>query len=160
MAKLNFELLDKGDKKEILKDLNKYGIEKLPYLIVKWGKRLRIFSGTMDKNSILTLFREINVDSIGLYFATPDESDGLRLSLDSLHILKNQITEGVMEIDDEQTDQWFRGKDINLNEKQKKEIEFKSKFVILKNNDDFIGVGKKSFYGITNFMPKERRIKK
>lgn len=158
MAKLNFEFFEKQDKKRILKELSDYGIEKIPYLIIKWGKRLRMFSGNIDKGTIISLMRELNVDSIGLYFASLE--NGLRLSTDAVHILSKQITKGILEIDNPQAEQWFRGKSTELNERQKKEIEsFKGKFVILKNGNDFIGVGKKSFYGISNFMPKERRIK-
>lgn len=158
MAKLSFEFFDKGDKKRILKELSGYGIEKIPYLIIKWGKRLRMFSGSIDKETIFSLMRELNVDSIGLYFASTE--DGLRLSTDAVHILSKQITNGILEIDNPQAEQWFRGKSIELNEGQKGIIEpFRGKFVILKNGYDFIGAGKKSFNGIANFMPKERRIK-
>lgn len=158
MAKLNFEFFDKGDKKRILKELSGYGIEKLPYLIIKWGKRLRIFSGDIDKKTLYSLFQELNVDSIGLYFASTE--DGLRLSTDAVHILSRQITNGILEIDNSQAEQWFRGKEIEPSSEQKRIIEdYNRKFIILKNENDFIGVGKKGFRGITNFMPKERRIK-
>lgn len=102
--------------------------------------------------------KEVNVDSIGLYFASLE--GGLRLSLDAVHLFAGQINKGIIEINDSQTEQWFKGKNTELNEKQKSEIEnFKGNFVILKNENDFIGVGKKSSHGITNFMPKERRVK-
>lgn len=157
-AKMDFELLDKGKKKELLKELEIYGIEKLPYLIVRWGKRLRIFSGSIDKDTIFLLLRKINIDSIGLYFAS--QEDGIRLSLDAAHLLEEQIKNGILEISEEQAQQWFKGKDVELNESQKKEIEsFKGKFIIIKNNGYIVGVGKKSFYGISNFLPKERRVK-
>lgn len=158
MSKLNFEILEKQDKKRLLKELSAYGIEKLPYLIVKWGKRLRMFSGSIDKETIFLIMRVINVDSIGLYFASIEE--GVRLSLDASHLLASQIGEGFLEINDSQAEEWFKGKSIELDEKQKKEIDkFNSKIVFLKNGKDIVGVGKRGLYGITNFMPKERRIK-
>jgi NOL1/NOP2/fmu family ribosome biogenesis protein len=158
MAKLDFEVLEKEDKKRLLNELAIYGIEKLPYLIVKWGKRLRIFSGSIDKDTIFLLLRKTNIDSMGLYFAS--QEDGIRLSLDAAHLLQPQIRDGILEVNEEQTQQWFRGKDIGLTESQKKEIEsFGGKFIILKNNGYIIGIGKKSFCGIANFLPKERRVK-
>lgn len=158
MSKLRFEVFDKAKKKKALKELKDYGIEKLPYLIVKWGKRLRIFSGNIDKETIFKLLKGLNVDSIGLYFASMEE--GLRLSVDALHLLNKQINNGILEVSEGQAEQWFKGEDVELSEGQKKEIDrFENKFVILKNKDDFIGMGKRSSYGISNFMPKDRRIK-
>jgi len=158
MTKLDFEVLDKEKKKKILKNLEVYGIENLPYLIIKWGKRFRIFTGSIDKESIFTLFKELNVDSIGLYFASDEK--GFRLSTDAMHLLSSQIKNGIIEVDEEQAEQWFLGNEILLNEEQKKEAEsFNGEFLILRNKEDLIGVGKKSLKGIANFLPKERRVK-
>jgi NOL1/NOP2/fmu family ribosome biogenesis protein len=157
-AKIDFEILNNPKKKELIRELRDYGIKKLPYLVVKWGKRLRIFSGSLSKESIYSVLREVNVDVIGLYFASLEQ--GLRLNLDAIHLLSDQITSNIIEVSDEQARQWFKGQDIELNEGQKEKSEkIKSRFIILKNRDDIIGIGKKSFKGITNFMPKERRIK-
>ena len=56
-----------------------------------------------------------------------------------------------MEINDEQADQWLRGNDLD--------IKAESAFKILKNNNEFLGCGKSTGDRITNFVPKERRIK-
>lgn len=159
MAKLDFELFEKEKKRKVLKQLSIYGIESFPHMLVRWGKRLRVFSGSIDRELIFTLFREINIDSIGLYFAS--QEDEIRMSTDAVHLLSNQIKKGILELNDDQAHKWFLGKDVELDEAQKREIEgFKGKYLILKNGGDLIGVGKKSIKGITNFMPKERRIKK
>lgn len=157
MAKLNFEMLNKAKKKQLLRELADYGIEKLPYLIVKWGKRLRMFSGNLDRETIYKLLKEVNVDSIGLYFASTE--GGIRLGIDALHLLSGQVTHGIVEIDDKQAEQWFKGRDIELNHEQEKEIKGLRKFIILSNKGDLIGMSKRGFQGISNCMPKERRIK-
>ena len=56
-----------------------------------------------------------------------------------------------MEINDSQAEDWFKGNDLD--------IKAESAFKILKNNDEFIGCGKSTGDRITNFVPKERRIK-
>ncbi|MFH1249311.1 MAG: hypothetical protein V1660_04120 [archaeon] len=158
MVNLPVEILDKEKKKKIVKELEIYGMENIPHLILKWGKRYRIFSGSIDNDSLRVLLRDINIDSIGLYFASFE--DDLRLSIDSAQLFANQLKNGTLSLGEEQSMQWFHGKDLELNDTQKKEInEFSGKYIILKNNEDIIGVGKKNVRGIANFMPKERRIK-
>ncbi len=147
-----FEIINKSGKKRILKSLEQYGIEKIDYLLISTGKRLRAFSGIISKNELLVLLKNLNVDSVGLNFASLD--DGIRLSLDAVHLLQNKINKKVVEIDDGQAEHWFRGMNLTLPE----EIKDKG-FIILKNKDDFIGVGKSTGKTILNYLPKERRIR-
>ena len=87
---------------------------------------------------------------MGLYFARI-QPDGIRLTIDGIQLVKDQITKNIMEINNNQAKDWFKGNDLD--------IKAESAFKILKNNNEFIGCGKSTGDRITNFVPKERRIK-
>lgn len=140
------------DKKKIQKKLNEqFGIASLPYLLLQFGKeKIRLYSGSLSKEELYKLDNELRIENIGLYFAKL-EKDGLRLTLDGVQLLKNQITKNILELSDKQADDWLKGNDL--------EIHSDKSFKILKNNSEFIGCGKSTGEKITNFVPKERRIK-
>jgi NOL1/NOP2/fmu family ribosome biogenesis protein len=139
-------------KKRILSQLNKqFGIEKLPYLILQFGKeKLRLFSGHFSIEEINLLDANLRIETAGLYFAKIENNE-IRLTLDGIQILKNQITKNILELTNEQADKWMRGNDLDI----KSEKAYK----ILKNKNEFLGCGKSTGEKITNFVPKERRIK-
>lgn len=145
--------LNNKDKKKILEQLNKqYGIEKLPYLILKFGQdKLRLYSGNLSKEELYSLDNNLRIENIGLYFAKYEEGNNIRLTLDGVQLLKNQITKNILELNDNQAQDWLKGHDL--------EIKSDKAWKILKNKDDFLGCGKSTGEKITNFVPKERRIK-
>jgi NOL1/NOP2/fmu family ribosome biogenesis protein len=144
--------LTSSDKKKILEQLNKqFGITDLPYLIIQFGKeKLRLYTGNLSKEELYHMDNELRIENIGLYFAKY-ETDGIRLTLDGVQLLKNQITKNILELDDKQTNDWLKGNDLEI----KEEYGWK----ILKHNNEFLGCGKSSGEKISNFIPKERRIK-
>ena len=146
------QIIHSAEKKKILEQLeSQFGINKLPYLLLQFGKeKIRAFSGSLSSQELLILDKNLRIETVGLYFAKQQE-DGLRLSLDALHFLKNQITKNILDINNEQAESWFRGEDLL--------IKTDKGFKILKNTEDFIGCGKSTGEKITNFMPKERRVK-
>lgn len=146
------KLITSKDKKKIIEKLNsQYGINEIPYQLIMFGKeKIRIFSGNIQKEILETFDRELRIENAGLYIIK-EESDGLRLTFDALSIFKNQITKNILEIDDKHTEEWLRGNDL--------QIKTDRGFKILKNNNEFIGCGKSTGEKITNFVPKERRIK-
>jgi len=146
------KILKSSDKKRIINQLNEqFGISNLPYLFLQFGKeKIRVYSGNLSTEELAKLDREIRIENTGLYLAK-HYSDGLRLSLDSLSILKGQILKNVLEINDEKAKEWFQGNDLN--------IESDNAFKILKNNNELIGCGKSTGERITNSIPKERRVK-
>ena len=97
-----------------------------------------------------------------IYFGKEYEG-GARLNLDVLHLgeLKKQIKQNIIELNKSQENDWFHGKEIELTKEQIEKYKNMKDFVILKSDSDFIGTGK--IYAdkttISNFMPKERRIK-
>jgi len=164
------KIIYSSKKKKIISQLNEqYGISKLPYLLIKFGDprkfqkfsgpknsgnfsgdKIRIYSGSLSNDELNTLAANLIIETIGLYFAKT-EKDGIRLTLDGIQILKQQITKSILELNDKQADEWLRGFDLN--------IKTGRSFKILKNNNEFLGCGKSTGEKITNFVPKERRIK-
>lgn len=146
------EFIKSSEKSEIMEKLKEhYGIKKLNYLLLRIGReRIRGYTGSLSKDEILTLSREVRIEMIGMYLMK-QEGENIRLSFDSTQML--EINNSIIEISDEQTAQWLRGEDIFLENK-----EFEN-FVVLKNRGNFLGCGKLSKGRITNYVPKERRIK-
>ncbi len=143
------EKLGRKKKKEILKGLEEYGInikENLIYL-------------TKDSVYLLTpeafeLIKRIKKEGIkfraGFYLAKI-EKQGLRLSFDSCQLFSKQIKKYI-EINSEKAEKWFRGEDVNINNKQEG-------FFVLKYKEDFVGCGFVKNGIIKNYIPKDRRIK-
>ena len=139
-------------KKKILQQLNEqFGILKLPFLILRFGKeKFRAYSGNLSVEELNKLDAELRIENIGLYFAK-EQIDGIRLTFDGIQLFKDEITKNIIELDDKQADEWLRGNDLD--------IQTENAFKILKHNNEFIGCGKSTGERITNFVPKERRIK-
>jgi NOL1/NOP2/fmu family ribosome biogenesis protein len=145
--------LTSTDKKRIIEKLNEqYGITDLPYLVILFGKeKLRLYSGILSKEELYHLDNNARIETIGLYFAKYEEESNIRLTIDGLQLLKDQITKNIYELDDNEADNWLKGNDLDI----KTDYGWK----VLKNNGEFIGCGKSTGEKISNFMPKERRIK-
>ena len=144
--------LTSTDKKRIIEQLNEqFGITDLPYLVIQFGKeKLRLYTGNLSKEELYYLDNEIRIENIGLYFAKYEDV-GIRLTIDGVQLLKNQITKNILELDDTQANQWLKGNDLDINTERG--------WKILKHKNEFLGCGKSTGERITNFMPKERRIK-
>ena len=141
------------DKKKIIEQLNnQFGINDLPYLIIQFGKeKLRLYTGNLSKEELYYLDREIRIENIGLYFAKYESNNEIRLTLDGVQLLKSQITKNIFELNDKQANEWLKGLDLDI----KTDYGWK----IIKHNNELLGCGKSTGERITNFMPKERRIK-
>ena len=139
-------------KKKILEQLNEqFGITKLPYLLLRFGKeKIRAYSGNLSVEELNKLDSQLRIENMGLYFIK-EQIDGIRLTFDGVQLFKDQITKNILELDDKQAEEWLKGQDLD--------IQSDNTFKILKNNNEFIGCGKSTGERITNFVPKERRIK-
>ena len=144
--------LPSSQKKKIIQQLNnQFGITDLPYLFLQFGKeKIRVYSGNLAKEDLNSLDKKTRIENIGLYFAKI-QPDGIRLTIDGIQLVKDQITKNILTINDEQAEQWLKGNDLDI----KTEPAFK----ILKNNNEFLGCGKSTGDRITNFVPKERRVR-
>lgn len=162
---MKIQILDKTKKKKFINEISELGVEKIPYLLIKTGKeRIRAFSGSLSSQELMALWRIFPVEGLGLYIGKQmlDKKTGrkqARLSLDGLHVLKDQIEKSkqVLILTKQQEEDWFKGKIIELDKKEQK----LTGFVAIKSADkkDFIGFGKISVDKdiLIGFLPKERR---
>ena len=150
---MEIKVLNSKEKHRIIEKLKeRFGIKSIPYIIVQSGKeRLRIASTSLSADKIKELSQNVNIESIGLYFATL-VNDEIRLSIDATHLLKSQINKNILEISEKEKEEWLKGGDL-----QKKNNE--RGFVIIRYKEDLLGTGKLSEEKIGNFLPKERRVK-
>jgi NOL1/NOP2/fmu family ribosome biogenesis protein len=75
--------------------------------------------------------------------------------------LKEQINSNIIELNEEQGAEWFRGRDVDMTDEQTEAYKHYEGFVAVRLGGDFVGTGniskdKKILFG---FLPKERRRK-
>jgi len=141
-----------SQKKKILAQLNEqFGIKKIPYLLLRFGKeKLRAYSGNLSIEELNILDANLRIENIGIYFAK-EQIDGIRLTFDGIQLFKEKINKNIIELNDKQAEKWLKGQDLL--------IKSDNNFKILKYKNEFIGCGKSTGERITNFVPKERRLK-
>ncbi len=189
---MRFEIFKKKQKQEFdhfIKE--KYGFDLPSCQIIKQSTdKLRIFTGNLSEHELSVLSGTVRVETAGLYLATWDttneekKQESIRLSFDASFLGKD-ATKNVLELDDEQVKQWFKGDDISLekpsetqslNTDSNHKLTFNQsitltstneltntltsqEFILLKYKDEIVGCGKLAQNKILNFVPKERRIK-
>ncbi|MBU0894467.1 MAG: hypothetical protein KKF48_00730 [Nanoarchaeota archaeon] len=151
---MSIKILNKSEKQEILNKLkNQFGITDIQGLLVKCGaERIFLFQGSLNQKEIKKLEKIVPIERVGIYFAK-EQNNLIRLSIDGILILKNQIKKNIFELNQEQMKEWMCGNELNINSGL-------NDFVIIKYKNDFLGTGKASENKITNFIPKARRLKK
>jgi len=151
---MNFlKILSSKEKQKIVDKLkNQFGIKDVKGIFVQRGaERLFFFQGDFTKKQIHELERTLPIERVGVYFGKIMQNQ-IRLSLEGTHILKNQITKNIFELNKEQAEQWMKGNELEIQTGKKG-------FLIIKYKNDFLGCGKASELKITNFIPKNRRLK-
>lgn len=159
---MKLQILDKTKKRKFIDEISYLGIEKIPYLLIRSGKeKIRAFSGSLSNEEVMTLYNALRIEGVGLYFGKQminrHGQKESRLSLDALHVLKGQIKKNVIKLTKQQEKDWFKGKDVELEDEKMTEYVA----VMSSEDDDFIGVGKVSHGGeiLMGFLAKERRVK-
>lgn len=148
----------KQEKAEILKQLSIYGIKEIPFILIKSGQdKIRAFSGSLAFEELANLLDSVFWETIGIYFAKIDGND-IRLSVDACHLLKEQIKHKIIQLNDEQFENYMKGREPEINNEQEKLSEEKI-YYILKHKDDILGMAKIVQGVIKNYLPKERRRK-
>jgi NOL1/NOP2/fmu family ribosome biogenesis protein len=144
--------LTNSEKKEITQKLEEqFGIKEIPGILVRWGnERIISFSGDISKEDINKIINSSPLEGFGLYLAKQEY--GIRLSLEGTQLLKEQITKNIFELDEKQAEEWMKGHELNISTGKKG-------FLVMKYKDNFLGCGKASENKISNFIPKERRLK-
>ncbi len=166
-----------------------FGITEIPGKIFMRGEeRLFLYSGNLGEEQIRTLEKIAFLERVGSYLGKIEES-GIRLSIEGAQILGNQITKNIFEIPSELVEEWMKGHELLIEDierlKHKNEtndsnltlsgqlinsvgvggrgvgggIEKPSGFVVIKYKSDFLGTGKASENKISNFIPKNRRLR-
>lgn len=154
---MNVKFIKTKEKNKIIKELERiYGVKKINGLLIETGKqRIRIFTGSLTKEKLGEIDRITNIELIGSYAINKkDELPRINFDMISLKKIKNQITESIFEINDQQLNEWFHGLDLNSKEKN-----FPRGILVLKNKEDLIGIGKSNGETIFNYLPKERKLK-
>ncbi|MDD5162624.1 MAG: hypothetical protein PHD95_00255 [Candidatus ainarchaeum sp.] len=147
---MKIRFLTKGKKKELLRNLEKnFGIEKPDFLFFETIRDIRIFTGSVSKEDLGILVKNLQIQTMGLFFARREGGE-LRLSLDATHLLSKKIKKNILEISSVQKERWMNCESIEI-EKSLKGI------FIVKNKEDFMGTGKALNGKLFNFLPKERR---
>lgn len=163
---MKIQILNKAKKKKFVAGLTNLGIKKIPQLLIRTGKeRIRAYSGNLNTEQVMDIWKLLPIEGVGLYIGKDminrNGVHEIRLSLDGMHTWKDQLTERIFILTEEQEKDWFLGKDIDLAEKQTEKIE--EGFVSVKSSDkkDFIGIGKigSDKKTLFSFLPKERRRK-
>lgn len=147
------KIFTQKEKAKLVAQLKKqFGITELKGIISMRGReRLFLFQGNLDEKQIHELEKTLPVERVGIYFGK-DINGQIRLSIEGVQLLKNQITKNIFEINNEKAELWMKGNELNV----KSGLQG---FVIIKYNEDFLGTGKASEEKITNFIPKNRRLK-
>lgn len=151
---MTLHILSEKEKKEILQELReRFGISKIDGLIIMVGKeRLFLFQGSLKEDEIKELESLVPIERAGIYFAKIQDKE-IRLSIDGTNLFKNQITKNIFEISNEKNlNEWMHGSEILV------KTDLKG-YVVMKYKDNFLGCGKASAEKITNFVPKNRRLK-
>ena len=148
MPELKF--LNSKETKEILKLIEEqWGAKlKLDYTFAKNSKN-RVFIVNKDINKID--FSKLRINSVGMYFC--DIENEIRLSIEGSQIIGPKAAKNVVEINEEQTKQWLKGEDLEIEDKGNYR-----RFVIIKHENDFLGSGKFKDNRILNYVSKSRRI--
>lgn len=150
----HLKFLNKNEKQEILNKLKKqFGISRVDGILVQHGEeRLFLFQGNLQEREIKKSENTVPIERVGFYFGK-EQNNQIRISIEAVHLLKNQITKNIFKLDDEQAEQWLKGQELDIQTGRKG-------FLIMKYKNDFLGCGKASEKKIGNYIPKVRRLKK
>lgn len=149
----SLKIFSEKEKAELVAQLHEqFGIKNVDGIITMRGQdRLFLFQGNFGEREIHKLESTIPVERVGIYFGKLMDGK-IRLSIEGAQLLKSQIKKNIFELDDEQVELWMKGNELNIKTGKKD-------FLIMKYKDNFLGTGKASEEKITNFVPKNRRLK-
>jgi NOL1/NOP2/fmu family ribosome biogenesis protein len=150
---MTINILSSRETEEILASLQEqFGVKKIPGILLRIGQeRIFMYQGSLSENEIKRLESSVPIERIGVYFAK-EEQAGIRLSIEGSQILKAQIIKNIFELNESQVDQWMHGSELEVSTGKKG-------FLVMRYKSDFLGTGKASELKISNFIPKNRRLK-
>ena len=149
------KILNTKEKKAVENKLyEQFGIPEVSDKIIMMGKdKMFLFSWSFNERQIKKLEKITLIERIGAYFAKIDErTKDIRLSIEGSQILGLKAKKNIFEINEDQTMEWMKGRELRIRTGKKG-------FLILKYKNDFLGTGKASEEKIGNFIHKSRRLK-
>jgi NOL1/NOP2/fmu family ribosome biogenesis protein len=153
-VKAEIIILNSKDRKIIRQTLNEqFGISDIPDNIVYFclNNKERVYICNRELFDIeQDIFR---TNTFGLYFGT-FMVDGFRLSLEGSQLIGPLANKNMFIIDDQQFEEYIKGENLVCENE-----EFQKQYVIVKHNNDFLGVGRVKENTLTNHLPKSRRLK-
>ncbi|MFW5846731.1 MAG: tRNA pseudouridine(55) synthase TruB [Nanoarchaeota archaeon] len=159
----NLKLLSYSEHGEILSYLNqRLGINKIPGILIQRGEeRLFLFQGNFTRNQIRELENTIYIERAGVYIGKIIESKStgqrdVRLSIEGTQIFAKQISKNIIQLNSEQVKEWMSGNELPISTPTKDKGFVAIQF---KETGDFLGCAQASEEKITNFIPKNRRLK-
>ncbi len=151
----NYTYISKQEMKEYLEKINKrfeisYDFYK-DYVFVRSSDKIWIMSKDVLKHDL----RKLRIEGIGFVFGRIIKGD-IKLTTNAVQLFGKYANKNVFELTNEEEELFIRGLDLN------KFLDTTDGYVILKNNHDYLGLGKyiSSQHLIKNLVPKARRIKR
>jgi len=157
---MTLKILTKQETQEVLEKLNEqFGITQLNGILLTYNyEKIFLYRGSFTEEQIKKIEKIAPIERIGVYLAKfIEEKSGnkkLRLSIEGSQIFREQISKNIFDLNEEQMNEWLKGNEINI-----QIPEDKRNFLIMIYNGEFLGTGKASESKITNFIPKNRRLK-
>jgi NOL1/NOP2/fmu family ribosome biogenesis protein len=146
-------ILNSKDKKLIRKQLEKqFGIKEFPdkiYFCV--SQRDNVYIANKELFDIDRFV--LRTSSFGLLFGTYTE-EGFQLSIEGSQLLGLQANKNVLEVSQEQKETWLKGEDLEIETNS-----FENQQILLKQKNDFFGVGRARKGKIKNSLTKSRTLK-
>ncbi len=147
---LELKILSRKKIKEITSAIKKqWGADFNPDLVFLMNNQGKIF--LVNKEAFNLPLEKLKINSIGLYFGELKNND-LRLSIEGSQMIGDKAKKNFVELTKQQAMQWLKGQDIEIKGNY-------TGFVILRQNNDFLGTGKYKHGKVLNFVPKARRFK-
>jgi NOL1/NOP2/fmu family ribosome biogenesis protein len=144
----NLKVLNSKERKKVFALIEEqYGCD--------FGENFEFFINSRNKIFIMSKsFGEIDVsllrvNSLGMYLGELYQNV-LRLSIEGSQAIGKIAKKNILELDDIQAERWMKGEDFEVDT----DI---NGFVLIKNNNDFLGCGKVAGKKLYNYVPKERR---
>ena len=159
MGNIDNEIMNSKEKKKLFLKLkeqwntNTYDLKEKVFLKKSSGKVFLLEKETAE----MLLKTNIKIYSYGNYIGT-DSEFGFRTSIEGSQLIGKLSSNNIIELDSNDIRKWISGEDIDLNTDINEKNIYKG-FVLIKNQNDFYGCGKKTETKILNHIPKARRIK-
>jgi NOL1/NOP2/fmu family ribosome biogenesis protein len=147
---MNLKILNTKETKEIRKKiLEQWGCDFKTDFAFLLSSKNRLYLVSKDISKIE--YEKLRLQVVGVYFGEIMDNGELRLSIEGSQLIGKEAKKNIVEIEKENVKKWLYGNDIKVTTEC-------TGFVIVKNDNDFMGTGKIKEGEILNFIPKIRRI--